>query len=153
MTTTNESSIQAIYRVIREDGSHEEVEMPLYNTMDERLAMARTKVSGNIERVVYMRESRSSTTAHPPADGGPAFPVPELNWAHGISLRDHLASIADLAGIIENGGVIEERLAKAIMGGNPPDWDADYVAAHSWWFEAEARVRYLKADSMLKARG
>ncbi|WP_186181684.1 hypothetical protein [Burkholderia gladioli] len=91
-----------------------------------------------------------------PDDGGPAFPIPGLQHDpdfNGMSLRDHFASVADLAGIIENGGVIEERLAKAIMGGNPPDWDTDYVAAHTWWFEAEARVRYLKAEAMLKARG
>ncbi|WP_257828075.1 hypothetical protein [Burkholderia glumae] len=102
-----------------------------------------------------MTTTNESSTSKP-ADGGPAFPIPGLQHDpdfNGMSLRDHFASIADLAGIIEHGGVIEERLAKAVMGSNPPDWNGDYVAAHAWWFEAEARVRYMKADAMLKARG
>lgn len=131
MTTTNESSIKALYRVIREDGSYEDVEMPLYNTMDERLAMARTKVSGNIERVMYMHESHSSTTAPPPADGGPAFPSGNLDEqcpSDGLSLRDYFAAKA-MQGLIGNNdrGLI----------------DMPWVAEGA----------YKIADAMLKARG
>lgn len=89
-------------------------------------------------------------------DGGPAFPVPGLQHDeefNGMSLRDHFAATADLHGIIEHDGCIEQRLAVNLMGCQPPDWDTEYIAAHVWWFEAEARIRYMKADAMLRARG
>jgi hypothetical protein len=93
-------------------------------------------------------------------NGGPAFPVTPENEARmngsggkGISARDYFAAKADISKDLEDDGCIAERLALNLMDGSPmPAWDSDYLAARIWWAEAEARLRYMKADAMLKAR-
>jgi hypothetical protein len=70
-----------------------------------------------------------------------------------IGLRDYFAAKADLSKDIERDGCIEQRLAVALMDGkNPPNWDDDFLAARIWWLEAEMRLRYMKADLMMKVR-
>lgn len=87
-------------------------------------------------------------------DGGPAFPSPDWNgsWAgpeanHGISTRDWFAGQASI-------GPDEPHadLAAGLMGSDVPNWQADPVAASKWWAEAEAKLRFIKADAMLAAR-
>jgi hypothetical protein len=87
-------------------------------------------------------------------DGGPAFPVPEPGLECGMTLLDYFAIHADMRELIEPDGFIPQRLALAVMGGeNPPNWDSEQVAATQWWCEAEAKIRYIKAHAMLRARG
>jgi len=89
-------------------------------------------------------------------DGGPAYPIANLDSppsAWGMTLRDHFAVNADLSKDIEDDGCIDERTARNLMDGiAPPDWDDDFLNAQRWWAEAESRLRYIKADAMLKAR-
>jgi hypothetical protein len=69
-----------------------------------------------------------------------------------MMLRDYMAIHADLSKDIEDDGCIARRLAIALMGGDPPNWDDYYLDARLWWLEAESRLRYRKADAMLRAR-
>ena len=70
----------------------------------------------------------------------------------GMTLRDYFAAKADLSKDIEKDGCIEQRLAQELMESPPPNWDNEYLKARIWWLEAEMRLRYLKADAMLRAR-
>lgn len=105
-------------------------------------------------------------------DGGPAFGQvvelrcvrvdpegateyePEVCLHGGLTMRDYFAAHADMRELIENDGYIPQRLALNVMDGvEPPNWENNHLAASQWWCEAEARVRYMKADAMLRARG
>ncbi len=66
------------------------------------------------------------------------------------ALLDHFASTAAVGRDAD--GNIQARSAAAVMGGDPPDWDANPAAAMQWWCDAEARIRYAKADAMMRAR-
>lgn len=66
------------------------------------------------------------------------------------ALLDHFASTAAIGRDAE--GNIQTRSATAVMGEDPPSWDAHPGLAMQWWCDAEARIRYLKAESMMKAR-
>ena len=90
-------------------------------------------------------------------NGGPAFPFVEpdtsCNVNEGMTLRDYFAAKADISKDIDDDGCITPRLAFSLMEcASPPSWDDNYFEARLWWAEAEARLRYLKADAMLKAR-
>ena len=83
-------------------------------------------------------------------DGGPAFPViwqnagPDL----GMSLRDYFAAQHRF----DESGITTIQ-AEAVMGGKSPDWMTEsHLDCLKWWIEAEARIRFLAADAMLKAR-
>jgi hypothetical protein len=68
-------------------------------------------------------------------DGGPAFPVPDIDGGaveRGMTLRDHFAGLA-MAAII----------AKIPFQEFPPDWTP---------YEKTALGAYSYADAMLKAR-
>lgn len=75
-----------------------------------------------------------------------------LHAERGISMRDYFAIHADMYELIESDGFIPQRIAVHVMGNQPPNWDNEPIAATEWWCEAEARVRYMKAGAMLKAR-
>lgn len=73
-------------------------------------------------------------------DGGPAFPLAHshvdlvnTNWSHanGLSLRDYFAAKAMHAALVTCAGAEDEKQA----------------------IELAARIAYLAADSMLRARG
>jgi hypothetical protein len=91
--------------------------------------------------------------------GRPAFPsagfaTPNGEFIYpeaGVTARDYFALSATVP--VEADGCIPEALAIAVMGGEPPDWFRNRAAALSWWFKAEALVRYYKADAMLAVRG
>lgn len=103
-------------------------------------------------------------------DGGPAFPVdsilPRDEDGHfynreissaGMSMRDYMAVHARPETDIDGG--IPNRCARVVMSGPPPSQQpGEEVMAYElrsvkWWIEAEARVRYMHADAMLKVRG
>ncbi|NDZ11499.1 hypothetical protein C7T35_01360 [Variovorax sp. WS11] len=66
------------------------------------------------------------------------------------ALRDHFATTAAIGRDAE--GNIQARSAVAVMGEQPPTWEGNDLKAMAWWCDAEARIRYLKAESMMKAR-
>jgi hypothetical protein len=85
--------------------------------------------------------------------GGPAHPCPEVrthdtgdivqNADQGVTKRDWFA--ANLT------GVLSVRTARALMGDVPAP-TANALEEITWWAEAEARHRYIKADAMMKVR-
>lgn len=83
-------------------------------------------------------------------DGGPAFPVIDqgMHGTYGISQRDWFAGTYSLGA-----DGLGTAWAERIMGTKAPDWSLDNGAdCIRWWCEAEARIRFLHADAMLKAR-
>lgn len=72
-------------------------------------------------------------------DGGPAFP---------LRLRDYFAAKLPISDEL-----LDSALASGLMNGaTPPNFRDGAIEWASWWAEAEARYRYLKADAMLKVR-
>ena len=70
-----------------------------------------------------------------------------------LDMRDYFAIHADLSQDITADGCIGDRIALNLMDGiTLPNWDDDHLSARRWWAEAESRLRYMKADAMLKAR-
>ena len=83
----------------------------------------------------------------------PSQAPPEAESAAGMSLRDQFAVSADLSKDLEEDGCIDQHTALSLMDGTaPPEWYDDHLNARRWWAEAESRLRYLKADTMLKVR-
>lgn len=86
-------------------------------------------------------------------DGGPVFPVQDfsMHQAHGMSLRDYFATHAK----IEEGNITMSG-AEALIGRRHPTPEngkgADPVAVAKFYSDVEAALRYMRADSMLKAR-
>ncbi|MGO4171595.1 hypothetical protein [Bosea sp. TAF32] len=67
---------------------------------------------------------------------------------NGMSLRDWFAATYSLGA-----DGLSVTWAEKVMGTKAPDWTThDGAICILWWCEAEARVRYLHADAMLKAR-
>lgn len=95
------------------------------------------------------------------AVGRSAFPVSLEDGTdaaeYGMSLRDYLAAHAKPETDIDGG--IPARRARIVMSGPPPsqqpleDTQAYDLRNLRWWIEADARVRYMHADAMLKVRG
>ena len=86
----------------------------------------------------------------PVATGGKAFPA--LCSDHscnegGMSLRDWFAAYAFVTAEDPH-----PTLAKAVMGTEVPNFSESPITATIWWAEAEARLRYIKADAMIAAR-
>ncbi len=70
--------------------------------------------------------------------GGPA--------QSGVTLLDWFAATIRLEEISIN-------MATIIMGEKPPQWgDGNDLECLKWWADAEARLRYLNADAMMKER-
>jgi hypothetical protein len=89
-------------------------------------------------------------------DGGPAFPATEANGCNngvpGMTLRDYFAAKADLSSFRDEDGSLSAFSAKAVMGAPPPIANTSPLDVVLWWAEAEARLRLIYADAMLKAR-
>lgn len=100
-------------------------------------------------------------------DGGLAFPLTEsfvnsgghrmVGKRHaGMTLLEYFAAHCIVE--VEDDGCVPERLARAVMDSEPPKWENEggiygpSRAALEWWFEAEARLKFMKANAMLKAR-
>jgi len=87
--------------------------------------------------------------------GGQAFPMLgeagyNSDWQTdgGMSLRDWFAGVYNLGA-----DGISKTWAEKVMGSGAPDWMLDNgMDCIRWWCEAEARIRFLHADAMLKAR-
>lgn len=82
-------------------------------------------------------------------NGGPAFPVVAENGlghvCDGMTLRDYGAIHGQLDPESWDFGD-----AKLVMGSEPPK---ERLERMHWLAEAEFRIRYMRADAMLRARG
>lgn len=86
-------------------------------------------------------------------DGGPAFPVWELNGkgqpemtGFGMTLRDAMAMSVRLP------DEYSAKWGEALIGEQHPN-EVEPVSVHiDWWMRVEAVYRYRMADAMLKAR-
>lgn len=96
----------------------------------------------------------------PLSDGGPAFPQPfwdngngsgvvtaEEVQAGGMTLRDYFASTAT-----PREGDINDHLATALLDRTCPEPGDDPEGYLQFWADARAKLRYIEADAMLKAR-
>ena len=88
--------------------------------------------------------------ADPINDGGPAFPhmmvTGHRDYAGGMSQRDWFATHYPTT-------ELSESWAAVVMGEAPPKWETgNEMNCMRWWLEADARVRFMHADAMLKAR-
>jgi hypothetical protein len=91
-------------------------------------------------------------------DGGPAFPFGQISeatgqpingcFSEGMSLRDWFAGNER---IVDEGSNWE--LCEALAGKRPDgDWKSDPIAWQIWCATWQAKLRYIHADAMLKAR-
>lgn len=111
-----------------------------------------------------MSDRRSCTDGATKEDGGPAFPVEcywendkvrqgvqtgnTQGWATGMSLRDYFAAHAP-------GDLIHtphESIAEGEATIGRPYPAEGVIEQGKWAMEVEAKVRYMYADAMLKAR-
>lgn len=98
-------------------------------------------------------------------DGGPAFPgrvsanrdTGELHphqfgnddfCVTGMTLRDFFA-----AEVAVQDADITVPYGEAVVGREMPDYARDPVANAVFWADVRARLRYIEADAMLRARG
>jgi hypothetical protein len=82
-------------------------------------------------------------------DGGPAFPAHWGDNERGMSVRDYFA--------IQAPGLSDDVLAETIEKccpeiGKMPSWDGDPIGNLKWWMLADAKIRFMQADAMLKER-
>ena len=91
-------------------------------------------------------------------DGGPAFPnVPSdpgySQWEQGMTLRDWFArqdSLKDLGDL--NNMQLKDAVPIAVAIAGPHPSGEDPLAWVEWWARVRARLKYIRADAMLKAR-
>lgn len=87
-------------------------------------------------------------------NGGPAFPPmhdPETH-AFGMTLRDYFAAHEPIDPEYSIGRSLAEMLVGRALPVADGNGAACPLAVTTFWAEAEAKYRYLRADSMLKAR-
>lgn len=89
-----------------------------------------------------------------PVDGGPAFPCHTnprpgtlSDAPQGMTLRDYFAAHAPID------QEISLAYAQKIVGRDCPDYAGATIANAMFWAEFRARMRYIEADAMLRARG
>ena len=88
-------------------------------------------------------------------NGGPVFPIPDddgdFGTNRGMSLRDYLASQENLSDfdMRETWGIYDTMLQA--FNGPAPDLK-DTKSYFLWEFEARAKIKYARADAILKAR-
>jgi hypothetical protein len=89
-------------------------------------------------------------------DGGQAFPhdyVNEKGWPDfeaGMTLRDYFATHAQAAASAADD--IDFEFAEKMLGRECPDWDKDPIGNATFWADLRAKMRYIEADAMLRAR-
>ena len=91
-------------------------------------------------------------------DGGPAFPTPSrcnpqglAEYSDGITLRDWLAGQETLADFEHPENRMCREGAEALAG--PMPTSNDPVDIMVWGATWRAKLKYIRADAMLKARG
>lgn len=90
-------------------------------------------------------------------DGGPAFSGGLLGqnfgaqagkpYEPGMSLRDYFATH------IGTGGQVNQITAEILAGRVMPDIGENVEGYLSFWFEVEAKLRYMRADALIRERG
>lgn len=82
--------------------------------------------------------------------GGPAFPSRYVHtdgrifYEEGMSQRDYFATHCGVGGSVNQ--ITGERLAGRPM----PDIDEDTEGHLAFWYEVEAKLRYMRADAMVR---
>ena len=76
--------------------------------------------------------------------GEPAGKEGEITYYGGIHFRDYFAATVPLDIKIN-----DQDLGEQIVGRPMPETDLEVIV---WAYELEAKLRYMKADAMLKAR-
>lgn len=97
--------------------------------------------------------------------GGSAFPGglfetascgqnDRMPYNDGMTLLDYFATHADISKELEyDSATLSTSLAVKLMKDQVmPAWTEDFEGALMWWYEAEARLRYIKATAMIRAR-
>lgn len=90
--------------------------------------------------------------------GGPAFPVcfdhvESLSEHPGMSLRDRFAAHETLSDHDHPDVLMPDKIAIALAGPRPEgDWFTNSLEWLKWEALYRARLRYIRADAMLKAR-
>lgn len=77
----------------------------------------------------------------PRGEGGGAY----NEGQEGMTLRDYFAAKA-----IVRSDELSYEFATKLMGSEPP---SGKLENYNWWASYEAKLRYIHADAMLKARG
>ncbi len=86
----------------------------------------------------------------------PAFPVNELSQVtgdicaqhFGLTLRDYFAVHADIGDVDE----LSVPVGVILLGRDVPEFKKDQAGCYEWWAEYRAKLRYMEADAMMKAR-
>lgn len=65
-----------------------------------------------------------------------------------MSLRDYLAINADIGNVDE----ITKHTGESLLKRECPNYQSDFTGCIVWWADVRATLRYIEADSMLKAR-
>ena len=88
-------------------------------------------------------------------DGGPAFPSNDDGIQNeGMTLRDWFAGKETLADLDHPEATISAELTNALAGPRPDKTFAeDPIAWTVWAATVRAKLKYIRADAMLKARG
>lgn len=83
-------------------------------------------------------------------DGGRAFPSAPNASIHrdGMSLRDYLAAHVDIGDVDD----LPVLLGEQLLGREIPSYHDDVLGCLAWRAEYRARLRYIEADAMIKAR-
>lgn len=83
-------------------------------------------------------------------NGGPAFPshgtMGEVTH-EGLTLRDYFAIHSGIAA-----DDLSKESAEKLVGRSMPNWQEDMVANAMFWADVRAKLAYLEADAMLRAR-
>jgi hypothetical protein len=78
----------------------------------------------------------------------PAFPRNYVEDGHnGMTLRDYFAAQVQIDAEL---GV---QYAEALIGRKMPDYASDTINNAMFWADVHARLRFISADAMLRARG
>lgn len=94
-------------------------------------------------------------------DGGPAFPAQDWqakgNHHPGMSLRDWFAGQETLADFDNPDATMPRGMAEALAGRPRPDHGAgntrdQWLAMLQWDADWRARLKFIRADAMLRAR-
>lgn len=90
------------------------------------------------------------------SDGGPAFSGGLLGdnfgtqagkpYEPGMSLRDYFATH------IGTGGQVNQITAEILAGRPMPLQDGDIENYLTFWFDVEAKLRYMRADALIRER-
>lgn len=69
-------------------------------------------------------------------------------YYNGLTKREYFAAMRKPQ---EGDSSITLKIAKALMGSEPPHADKNIIEYYKWWAEAEERYAVMRADALIKA--